>query len=75
VEENGDAEGVTFAELAGSNQVANWFRSLGIARGDRMLLMLGNQRALWESDYSAARRDFACPRSSSSIGRWTPISM
>ena len=32
-----------------SNQVANWLRSLGVARGDRVLLMLGNEVALWET--------------------------
>jgi acetyl-CoA synthetase len=29
--------------------VANWFQQLGVKRGDRVLIMLGNQKALWES--------------------------
>jgi acetyl-CoA synthetase len=39
----------TFAQLARkSNQVANWLRSLGVNRGDRVLLPLGNIAPLWE---------------------------
>ena len=32
-----------------SAQVANFLRGLGVARGDRILLMLGNELALWEA--------------------------
>src|SRR5215468_5175319 len=40
---------LTYDELAArSNQVANWLRSLGARRGDRLLLMLGNIAPLWE---------------------------
>jgi acetyl-CoA synthetase len=40
---------LTYGELvARSNQVANWLRSLGARRGDRLLLMLGNIAPLWE---------------------------
>src|SRR5512134_1196093 len=43
VEEDGREERLSFAELAASsNRVANWLRGLGVARGDRVLLMLGN---------------------------------
>ncbi len=31
-----------------SSQVANYLRSLGVRRGDRVLLMMGNELALWE---------------------------
>ena len=31
-----------------SSQVANFLRTLGVGRGDRILLMLGNELALWE---------------------------
>ena len=38
----------SFDELArGSDRVAGWLRSLGVARGDRVLVMLGNQVELW----------------------------
>ena len=50
VQEDGSHERLSFAQMAvRSNQVANWFRQLGVRRGDRVLLMLGNQRELWES--------------------------
>jgi acetyl-CoA synthetase len=40
---------LTYGELAArSGQVANWMRDLGVGRGDRMLLMLGNVAPLWE---------------------------
>ncbi|WP_219466037.1 AMP-binding protein [Nonomuraea rhizosphaerae] len=46
----------TFAELsARSNQVANWLREQGVSRGDRILLMLGNQAELWESLLAAMK--------------------
>ena len=39
----------SFAGLAASsNRVANGLRALGVARGDRILLMLGNVAPLWE---------------------------
>jgi acetyl-CoA synthetase len=50
VGEDGSEERYSFAELAErSDQVANWLRAQGIRRGDRVLLMLGNERALWEA--------------------------
>lgn len=39
----------SFAELSEtSGRVANWLREQGMRRGDRMILMLGNQIELWE---------------------------
>jgi acetyl-CoA synthetase len=45
----GSDEQVSYAQMAArSNQVANWLRGLGVRRGDRVLLMLGNIVPLWE---------------------------
>jgi acetyl-CoA synthetase len=50
VEEDGSEETVSFAGLAErSARLANWLRGLGVRRGDRLLLMLGNQVELWET--------------------------
>ncbi|MFL6628570.1 MAG: AMP-binding protein [Vitreoscilla sp.] len=50
VDENGAEDKLSFARLAErSNQVANWLRGLGVQRGDRVLLLLPNEVALWES--------------------------
>jgi acetyl-CoA synthetase len=49
VEESGEEHRMSFAALsARSNQVANWLRAQGVQRGDRLLLVLGNEVALWE---------------------------
>ncbi len=48
--EDGRQTKLTFAELSRrSAQVANYFRTLGVKRGDRVLLMLGNIPPLWET--------------------------
>src|SRR5215472_9215834 len=50
VDEGGRETRLTFAELAErSNRVANFLRASGVCRGDRVLLMLGNEAALWEA--------------------------
>ncbi|MFZ2007512.1 MAG: AMP-binding protein [Stellaceae bacterium] len=49
VNEGGGEEKISFAEMAErSNRVANYLRGLGVKRGDRILLMLGNVVPLWE---------------------------
>ncbi len=56
VEPDGTDAHWTFAELsARSNQVANWLRGQGVARGDRIVLMLGNQVELWETILAAMK--------------------
>ena len=50
VDEDGSEDKVSFARMAErSAQVANWLRSLGVARGDRVLLLMPNEVALWET--------------------------
>ena len=50
VEEDGSEQRLTFDEMATrSDQVAVWLAGLGVAKGDHVLLMLGNQVELWET--------------------------
>jgi acetyl-CoA synthetase len=56
VEEDGSEQRVTFAEMARrSDRVANLLRRHGVRRGDRLILMLGNQVELWESILAAMK--------------------
>jgi acetyl-CoA synthetase len=56
VEEDGSDTRLSFAELsARSSHVAGWLRAHGVRRGDRVLLMLGNQVELWESLLAAMK--------------------
>jgi acetyl-CoA synthetase len=49
IEQDGSEVSLSFAELAErSVQVAAWLQRLGIERGDRILLVLGNEAPLWE---------------------------
>ncbi|MGH8524617.1 MAG: AMP-binding protein, partial [Gammaproteobacteria bacterium] len=49
VEENGTEHSRTYAELrVSSNRAANFLRSQGVRRGDRILVMLPNRVELWE---------------------------
>jgi acetyl-CoA synthetase len=47
---------LSFAELSEhSNRVANHLRALGVRRGDRLLMMLGNEAPLWECMLAAMK--------------------
>jgi acetyl-CoA synthetase len=49
VDEGGSETVLTFAEVsARSNQVANFLRARGLRRGDRIVVQLSNQVAIWE---------------------------
>ena len=48
--EDGTETKLTFRELSNrSSQIANYYRELGVRRGDRVLVMLGNVSPLWET--------------------------
>jgi acetyl-CoA synthetase len=56
VEADGHEQKLSFADLSGrSSRVANWLRAEGVARGDRMIVMLGNQVELWETVLAAMK--------------------
>lgn len=49
VNEDGDQQKITYEEMSRrSNQTANFLRANGVKRGDRVLIMLGNEVPLWE---------------------------
>jgi acetyl-CoA synthetase len=50
IEEDGSETRLSYAELASrSNRVANFLKAQGVRRGDRVLVMLPNHVALWET--------------------------
>ncbi len=55
-EEDGSVASWTYGELSKrSDQVAGWLRTLGVARGDRVIVMLSNQFELWETILAAIK--------------------
>lgn len=56
VNDSGGETRLTYSEMRErSNSVANWLRRLGVHRGDRILLMLGNVVPLWEITLAAMK--------------------
>ncbi|MBO0594752.1 AMP-binding protein [Nesterenkonia sp. E16_7] len=56
LEEDGSRLTRSFAQLSeDSNRVANWMTGIGVRRGDRILLILGNQVELWETMLAAIK--------------------
>ncbi|MCV7430630.1 AMP-binding protein [Mycolicibacterium bacteremicum] len=56
VEQDGRETKVSFAEMSErSDRVATWLRGLGVGKGDRVILMLGNQVELWEAMLAVAK--------------------
>jgi acetyl-CoA synthetase len=56
VEEDDSEQKVSFAQMSErSNRVANWLRDVGVRRGDRIIVMLGNQVELWETLLAAMK--------------------
>lgn len=56
VDEDGNDTRVSFADMARrSDRVATWLRTVGVRRGDRVLLVLGNRVELWEAMLGAMK--------------------
>jgi acetyl-CoA synthetase len=56
VEEDGREAKYSFAELVDrSDRVATWLTARGVAQGDRVVMMLGNQVELWEAMLAVAK--------------------
>src|SRR5690349_16553597 len=56
VEEGGGEQKVSFAEMADrSDRVATWLAGRGFGKGDRVIMMLGNQVELWEAMLAVAK--------------------
>lgn len=56
VGDDGSEQKISFATLSKrSNQVANFLRGQGVRRGDRILMVLGNEPALWETMLAAMK--------------------
>src|ERR1700679_1424555 len=56
VGDDGSDEAMSYGRMAArSSQVATWLRGLGVQRGDRVLLMLGNIVPLWEVMLAATK--------------------
>jgi acetyl-CoA synthetase len=69
VEEDGSEKKVTFAQMAErSDRVASWLGRLGVTRGDRVILMLGNQVELWESMLAVVKLGAVVMPTTSALG-------
>jgi acetyl-CoA synthetase len=56
IDDDGGEAALTFAELSErSTRLAGWLSHHGVRRGDRILLMLGNQVELWETMLAAMK--------------------
>src|SRR5271169_6808234 len=70
VEEDGSEQRISFAAMAErSNRVAAWLEQLGVGKGDRVVLMLGNQVELWESTLAIAKLGAVVMPATSALGR------
>ncbi|WP_067687486.1 AMP-binding protein [Nocardia jejuensis] len=56
VEEGGGQQRISFDDMATrSDRVATWLSGLDVGKGDRVMLMLGNQVELWEAMLAVAK--------------------
>jgi acetyl-CoA synthetase len=70
VGEDDSEQVVSFAEMVDrSDRVARWLERLGVGKGDRVVLMLGNQIELWESTLALAKLGAVVMPTTSALGR------
>ena len=70
VEEDGSEQRISFAAMAQrSDRLAVWLDQLGVGKGDRVVLMLGNQVELWESTLAIAKLGAVVMPATSALGR------
>ncbi|HLN75920.1 MAG TPA: AMP-binding protein [Nocardioidaceae bacterium] len=56
VHEDGSSTSVTYDAMSRrSDQVAQWLRGLGVGKGDPVIVMLGNQVELWETQLAVMK--------------------
>ena len=49
LDEDGSEIRLSFSQMSDrSSRIANFLRAIGVQRGDRILVMLGNEAALWD---------------------------
>lgn len=69
IEIDGSQTRRTFADLKKrSDQLANWLIRTGVKRGDRVMLMLGNQVELWESMLACIKAGFVMNPATAMLG-------
>jgi acetyl-CoA synthetase len=69
VEQDGTEQKVTFAQMSErSDRVATWLERLGVGKGDRVILMLGNQVELWEAMLAVAKLGAVVMPTTSALG-------
>jgi acetyl-CoA synthetase len=69
VEQDGAEQKVTFAQMSErSDRVATWLERLGVGKGDRVILMLGNQVELWEAMLAVAKLGAVVMPTTSALG-------
>jgi acetyl-CoA synthetase len=70
VEQDGSEHSVSFGAMAErSDRLATWLEQLGVGKGDRVVLMLGNQIELWESTLALAKLGAVVLPATSALGR------
>jgi acetyl-CoA synthetase len=70
VEEDGSEQRISFAAMAQrSDRLAVWLEQLGVGKGERVVLMLGNQVELWESTLAIAKLGAVVMPATSALGR------